>query len=150
MNIEAFMISSTLVSIMAQRLLRKTCPVCKELYKPSSRELQRIGYGSSEVLGTEFCRGRGCAPCQHTGHKGRVGVFELLILDEAVRHAILERHSSQQLRRLSIESAGMITLLEDGIIKASDGITSIDEILRCLPRLQPPRPLPELRRLTGG
>jgi len=62
----------------------------------------------------------------------------------------LERNSSQQLRRLAIESAGMITLLEDGIIKASDGITSIDEILRCLPRLRPPRPLPELRRLTGG
>jgi type IV pilus assembly protein PilB len=150
MNIEAFMISSTLVSIMAQRLLRKTCPVCKELYKPSSRELQRIGYGSREILGVEFCRGRGCAHCQHTGHKGRVGVFELLILDEAVRHAVLERSSSQQLRRLGIESAGMITLLEDGIIKASDGITSIDEILRCLPRLQAPRPLPELRRLTGG
>ncbi len=150
MNIEAFMISSTLVSVMAQRLLRKVCPACKEVYKPSSRALQRIGYSSSEVLGIEFCRGRGCAPCRHTGHSGRVGVFELLILDEAVRHAILERQPSQELRRLSIESAGMIALLENGIIKASDGITSLDEILRCLPRLQPPRPLPELRRLIGG
>jgi len=73
----------------------------------------------------------------------------LLIIDELVRDAILERRTSKALRQISIESTGLITLLEDGIVKATDGITTLDELLRSLPRLQNPRPLPELRRLIG-
>ena len=150
MNIEAFMISSTVVSIMSQRLLRKICPLCNEPYSPTSRELQRIGYTPRDIAGAQFQKSRGCTSCQHTGYKGRVGIFELLIMDEFVRDAVLERRPSKELRQISIESSGLVTLLEDGIIKAAEGTTTLDELLRSLPRLQTPRPMAELRRLIGG
>jgi type IV pilus assembly protein PilB len=149
MNIEPFMIASTVVSIISQRLLRKVCPSCNAPYKAASPELQRIGYSLNDINGTQLRKGRGCANCQHTGYKGRVGIFELLIIDELVRDAILERRTSKVLRQISIKSTGLITLLEDGIVKAADGVTTLDELLRSLPRLQNPRPLPELRRLIG-
>ncbi|MEJ2099680.1 MAG: ATPase, T2SS/T4P/T4SS family [Desulfobacterales bacterium] len=150
MNIEAFMISSTVVSVMSQRLLRRICPLCNEPYNPTSRELQRIGYGPKDIAGAQFQKGRGCLNCEHSGYKGRVGIFELLIMDEFIRDAVLERKPSKELRRISIESSGLITLLEDGIIKAAEGVTTLDELLRSLPRLQTPRPMAKLRRLIGG
>jgi type IV pilus assembly protein PilB len=150
MNIEAFMIASTVVSVMSQRLLRQTCPLCNEPVNPTSRELQRIGYTPRDIAGAQFQKSRGCTSCQHTGYRGRVGIFELLIMDEFVRDAVLERRPSKELRQISIETSGLVTLLEDGIIKAAEGITTLDELLRSLPRLQTPRPLSELRRLIGG
>jgi len=150
MNIEAFLISSTVVSVMAQRLLRKICPKCAVAYKPKPADLQRIGYTPGDIKGAEFRKGNGCAQCQYTGYRGRVGIFELLILDEQVRGAIIEQKTSQEIRIISIASTGLVTLLEDGIIKAAAGLTTIDELLRSLPRLQKPRPLTELRRLLEG
>jgi type IV pilus assembly protein PilB len=149
MNIEAFLISSTVVSVLAQRLVRKVCPECSKTYKPSTAELQRLGYTANDVVGTSFRKGDGCAHCQHTGYKGRVGIFELLVLDESVRNAIIDQKTSQEIRRISIESTGLVTLIEDGIFKAASGLTTIDEVLRCLPRLQKPRPFSELKRLLG-
>jgi type IV pilus assembly protein PilB len=150
MNIEAFLISSTVVSIMAQRLLRKICPHCVKDYKPTPADLQRIGFSPNDIPGAQFRKGQGCARCQYTGYRGRVGVFELLVLDEQVRDAIIEQKTSQDIRRISIESTGLVTLLEDGLVKAAAGLTTIDEVLRSLPRLQKPRPLPELQRLLEG
>jgi type IV pilus assembly protein PilB len=150
MNIEAFLISSTVVGVMAQRLLRKICPKCAAAYRPKPADLQRLGYMPGDIKGAEFRKGHGCSQCQYTGYRGRVGVFELLILNEEVRSAIIEQKTSQEIRTLSIESTGLVTLLEDGIIKAAAGLTTIDELLRSLPRLQKPRPLAELRRLLEG
>jgi len=150
MSIEAFMIASTVVSVMSQRLLRRVCPFCNVSYTPTSQELQRIGYNAQNIIGAQFQKGRGCANCQHTGYRGRVGVFELLILDEFVRDAVLERKPSKALREISIESSGLVTLLEDGIMKAAQGVTTFDELLRSLPRLQNPRPMAELKRIIGG
>jgi type IV pilus assembly protein PilB len=135
---------------MSQRLLRKVCPLCSEPYNPTSRELQRVGYTPRDIAGAQFLKGHGCTGCQHTGHRGRVGIFELLIMDEFVRDAVLERRPSKELRQISIESSGLVTLLEDGMIKAAEGMTTFDELLRSLPRLQTPRPMAELRRLVGG
>jgi len=149
MNIEAFLISSTVVGILAQRLARKVCPECGQTYQPSTAELQRVGYTSEDIVRTTFRKGRGCSNCQHTGYKGRVGIFELLVLNDAVRSAVIEQKTSQELRRICIESAGLVTLMEDGIYKAAAGITTIEEVFRCLPRLQKPRPLLELRRYLG-
>mgnify|MGYP000225835207 CR=1 FL=1 len=147
MSIEAFMISSTVVSVMSQRLLRKACPICAKPHVPTSQELQRLGYSFNDITGAQFQKGQGCTNCQHSGYNGRVGIYELLILDQLVRDAILEHRPSKELRQISTQSAGLITLLEDGIIKAAEGITTIDELLRSLPRLQPPRPMVDLRRL---
>ena len=150
MNIEAFLISSTVVSVLAQRLVRRVCPNCGVEYKPNTSELQRLGYTSDDIAGMTFRKGGGCSDCLHTGYKGRVGVFELLVLDECVRNAIIDLKTSQEIRRISIESTGLVTLFEDGVFKAASGITTIDEVLRCLPKLQKPRPLQDLKRYIGG
>jgi len=150
MDIDAFLISSTVVCVVAQRLLRRVCKSCEMPHQLSPVELRRLHYGPQDVLGAEFRKGRGCPKCRYSGYKGRVAVFELLVLEEPVRDAILARKTSHQIRSISIESTGLVTLLEDGIVKAAAGITTVEEVLRCLPRLQRPRPLAELQHLLGG
>ena len=150
MDIEAFLISSTVVSVVAQRLLRKVCTECSDEYKPSQAELQLLGYTQKDITGAHFRRGRGCPACRYTGYNGRIAVFELLILDEYVRSAILDKRTSYEIRNIGLKSSGLVTLFEEGVVKASQGITCIDEVLRCLPQVQRPRPLPELRHLLGA
>lgn len=150
MDIAPFLISSTVVSVVAQRLLRKICVHCAEPATISPDELSRLGLSLDEIQGARFMKGRGCPKCKQSGYRGRVGIFELLVLNEAVRTAILAKKTSHQIRSISIETSGLMTLLEDGLIKAADGITSVNEMLRCLPKLNKPRPLGELRRLAGG
>ena len=149
MNIEAFLISSTVVCVLAQRLLRKVCPSCAETYMPQPTDLRRLGYTMNDVKGASFRAGRGCVHCRSTGYKGRVGVFELLLLNEPVKDAILNKATSYDIRRISTETSGLITLLEDGIMKAANGVTTFQEIFRSLPRVGKPRPVFELRRLLG-
>ena len=149
MNIEAFLVSSTVVSVLAQRLLRKICPSCAEPYRPSLADIRRLGYNSNVNLGGKFLKGKGCSQCQYTGYKGRIGAFELLVLDESVREAIINQKTSQEIRKISIESTGLVTLLEDGIYKAAHGLTTIEELLRCLPRVQKPRTLEALKVSMG-
>ncbi len=150
MNIEPFLISSTVVGVIAQRLLRKVCPNCAEEYTPEPIELYRIGYSSSDVKGIRFRVGRGCSACRFTGYKGRMGVFELLIMNEPVKDAVLNKRTSYEIRKISMETSGFVTLLEDGVMKAVNGVTSLQEILRSLPRVSKPRPIAELRRLLGS
>ena len=149
MDIEAFLISSTVVCVLAQRLLRRVCTECGKPYKPSLDELSRIGYSSKDILKSDFKKGPGCSSCRHTGYKGRIAVFEMLILNENVRDAILNSKSSFYIRKLSMESSGLVTLLEDALLKAAFGQTTIDEVFRCIPRLINPRPLAEIKRLSG-
>ena len=149
MDIEAFLISSTVVCVAAQRLLRKICPNCSEAYTPTAVDLRQLGYTMNDVKGYDFRSGRGCPNCHFTGYAGRLGVFELLVLDEKVKDAILSRKTSYEIRRISLESSGLVTLLEEGMVKAAMGATSIEEVLGRLPRLSKPRPIPELKRLLG-
>lgn len=149
MDIDAFLISSTVLCVLAQRLLRKVCPACTMPHRITPAEMLRIGYDTSDIQEANFRKGRGCQECRYTGYKGRVAVFELLILNESVRDGLLAHKTSHQIRKISIESTGLVTLMEDGIVKAASGITTINEVLRCLPRMQKPRPLSELRRLSG-
>ena len=144
MDIEAFLVSSTVVSVIAQRLLRKPCPFCEAPDNPNLTILRRWGYTPDDVKGTHFRKGRGCAKCRYTGYQGRIAVVEMLLLDEYMRSALINHSTSHQIRRISIEKSGLITLLEAGIIKASQGKTTIDEVMRCLPHLSNPRSLPEL------
>lgn len=149
MNIEAFLISSTVVSVVAQRLVRRVCPKCAEDHVLTPHELSRLGYAPLEANGLTFKRGRGCPACRHTGYKGRLAVFEILVLNELVRDAVLSRRSAYEIRRVCIEASGLVTLAEDGIAKAAAGLTTFDEVIRQLPRLTRPRPIGELRRLLG-
>ncbi|CAN2039002.1 Secretion system protein E [Candidatus Magnetomoraceae bacterium gMMP-15] len=149
MEVEAFLISSTVVSVVAQRLLRKICPFCSAPYEPNLSELRQLGYSPKDIIDGDFQKGKGCSHCKFTGYKGRLAVFELLVVDEPVRDALLNKKTSYEIRKISMESSGLMTLMEDGIVKAATGITSIEEILRCLPRLQKSRTLSELNRLIG-
>ncbi|HYR43740.1 MAG TPA: ATPase, T2SS/T4P/T4SS family [Terriglobia bacterium] len=149
MNIEAFLISSTVVCVVAQRLMRRLCVHCAEPYVPTPLDLRRLGIGLDALKGASFKHARGCSHCRFTGYRGRVGAFELLILNELVRDAILNRRTSYDIRRISLETSGLVTLVEDGLVKAARGETSLREVLRNLPRLHKPRSLQELRRLTG-
>ncbi len=149
MDIAPFLISSTIVSVVAQRLLRRVCESCAEEVKPTPIQLQRMGISAADLQGARFRKGRGCSACKQTGYKGRVGVFELLVLNELVRDAIIEQKTSHEIRQISVQHSGLITLLEDGLVKAAAGVTTIEEILRCLPKLSKPRPLAEIRRLSG-
>lgn len=149
MDIAPFLVSSTVVSVLAQRLLRRVCPACAVPTKVTPAQLQRLGCVGPDLAGGRFKKGRGCSECRQTGYKGRIGVFELLVLNELVRDAILARQTSHEIRKISVEYSGLVTLLEDGLVKAAAGLTTVEEILRCLPKLAPPRPLSELRRLSG-
>ncbi len=149
MDIEAFLISSTVVSVLAQRLLRRVCPECRQDHVLTPDEIRRLGYQPREVTRLVFARGTGCSACRYLGYKGRLAVFELLILNEQVKDALIQRRTSYEIRRISMESTGLVSLLEDGIYKASEGLTSFEEIIRTLPRLARPRPLQELHRLQG-
>ncbi len=149
MNIEAFLISSTVVCVVAQRLLRRVCSHCAEPRKPDALLLRRLGADPKDYSQTDYQEGKGCEHCHFTGYSGRVGVFEALVMNEDVKQAILERRTSTQIRQISVESSNLITLLEDGLVKAATGQTTLNEILRQLPRLHPPRPLSELKRLCG-
>ncbi|MDX8128290.1 GspE/PulE family protein [Methylomonas sp. BW4-1] len=150
MEIEAFLISSTVVSVVAQRLLRRVCRHCAEPFKPDPALLRRLNVTPDDIAGAQFLLGKGCEKCRFTGYSGRVCVFELLSMNELVKDAILQRKTSYEIRRVSLETAGLVTLLEDGLVKAAAGATSLQEVIRNLPRFGKPRPLYELRRLLGS
>jgi len=149
MNIEAFLISSTVVSVVAQRLVRRVCQACAEDQPLSTRDIDRLGYQEKDLAGVTFKVGRGCAACGHQGYRGRIAAFEVLVLNEAVKEAVLTKRTSYEIRRISAQSSGLVTLFEDGILKAAQGLTTHEELIRCLPRLMKPRAIPELRRLLG-
>lgn len=148
MDIETFLISSTVLSIVAQRLLRKICPHCKEGYEPEPREILRVGLSPDEIKNYQFYRGAGCQHCHYTGYAGRVGVYELLIMNEAIKNAVLEKMTSYQIRRISIEHSGLVSLLEDGIVKAVNGVTTFEEILKHVPYTGRPRRIEEIMKIV--
>ena len=149
MEVDVFLISSTVVCVLAQRLLRKVCPSCKMPYQITPADLRILGYTPRDIQNANFQKGFGCKECAYTGYKGRIAVHEMLILDEAVRDAILERKTSYQIRKIGIESTGLVTLMETGIALAATGTTTLQEVVRCLPRLNKPRPVTILRNLLG-
>ncbi len=149
MDIEAFLVSSTVVCVLAQRLLRKVCSSCAEPYEPTPDDLNRLEYKPADVKKYEFVKGKGCSRCRYTGYRGRIAVFEMLIVNEYVRDAILNKASSYDIRKISIETSGLLTLVEDAIHKACLGVTTFEEIFRCVPKLLKPRPIAEIKRLQG-
>lgn len=149
MDIEPFLVSSTLSCVLAQRLVRKICPHCAMPHQPDLGQLRRLGCTYGDLVGAKFMKGRGCAACKHTGYKGRLAVYEVLLPEDYIRDAVLQRKTTHELRRIALDKAGMVTLLEDGIVKAAIGRTTVEEVLRTLPRVHKPRPLSELRRILG-
>lgn len=134
MKIEPYLIASTINIAIGQRLVRKICPNCKAKKPITNAELKSL----SEALPIKdfnktmaFYEGRGCELCNQSGYKGRIGIHEVLVIDNAIREAILRKASSTELKDIAIKQ-GMITMLEDGLDKVLAGVTTVSEILRML------------------
>jgi general secretion pathway protein E len=128
MGIEPFLIASTVLSITAQRLVRVLCPKCKEAYKPQPDLLKRLGISEAEARSTTFYRAKGCDECAKTGYKGRMALFEIMLMTPEIAHMTMERTDAAQIQRQAIKD-GMTLLLDDGIRKAKLGLTTIEEVL---------------------
>jgi len=126
MGVEPFLITSALLGVLAQRLVRCICPDCREEYKVSPNVLKRLSLDKDI---SSFYKGRGCVRCLNSGYKGRLGIFELLVPDDKIRNIILSRPSTEMVKRQAREN-GMTTLKESGIEKIKAGITTAEEVLQ--------------------
>ena len=127
MGVEPFLVASSVTGVIAQRLVRLVCPRCKESYKPAKGLLKELGLGEDkDVL---FYRGKGCNYCKGTGYRGRIGIFELMTVDNDIRQMITDKIPTEIIKRKA-EEKGMKALGKDGLHKAIQGITSIEEVLR--------------------
>jgi type IV pilus assembly protein PilB len=127
-GVQPFLIASSVIAIMAQRLVRLVCPKCKEADKPPAAEIKAAMITSDQLATANFQRGRGCAYCHHTGYRGRKGIFEMLRMNGAMREMTFNREPTQAIRRQA-RLLGMRTLLEDGVHKALIGMTTLEEVL---------------------
>lgn len=130
MGVEGFLVASTTNLVIAQRLVRKICTSCIEPYTPQAEIIENLRHITGDVnLSGTFYRGKGCQECNQKGYKGRIGIFEILEVNEDIRSLIIKRSSAEQINNAAI-SHGMIPLIRDGINKASGGITTIEEVFR--------------------
>ncbi len=129
MGIESFLVTSSVIAILAQRLVRVICNHCKEAYTPDEESLQNIGISPEDLAGKKIYRGKGCPACFHTGYLGRTAIFEFMLLDDAIKNLILKTSDSNAIKRLAVEK-GMVTIRHDGAQKVLAGITTIEEVFR--------------------
>ncbi len=129
MGVEPFLISSTLMAVLAQRLVRTVCKKCRTPFEPTENQLSLLNLSPHDIGDKVFYYGRGCSNCNDTGYKGRRGIFELLVVGEAIRNLINERAPSVVMRQKAVE-LGMITLREDGLRGIFDGDTTIEEVVK--------------------
>jgi len=128
MGMEPFLVSSSVIGVLAQRLVRTICQGCKEEYTPTEEELRDIGL-LEERTETKLYRGKGCSNCMHTGYKDRIGIFELMVPNESICNLIISKAPTEEIRKKAI-ALGMVNLKEDGIQKTKKGLTSVEEVLR--------------------
>ncbi len=129
MGVPTFLITATVEAILAQRLVRKVCSQCKEEYTPPREVLEDLELTSEQIRGKRFYRGAGCELCNNTGYKGRVGLFELMIMTNALRDKIMANAQADELRTLAVKQ-GMVSLRSAGIQCCFDGVTTPDEVVR--------------------
>jgi len=128
-GIQPFLVASSVLAIMAQRLVRKVCPKCKVRYEPPAHILAGLGLRPEIAKKANFTKGKGCSYCNKKGYRGRMGIFELMMMTTQVREMAFKGESHQNIRRMA-RKQGMRTLFEDGIIKAIKGTTTLEEVLR--------------------
>jgi type IV pilus assembly protein PilB len=129
MGVEPFLISSSVILILAQRLIRKICPECREQIKVHPQLLIDLGVPPDEAKNFNVCKGKGCALCSGTGYKGRLGLYEVMPMKEEVKELVLSRASSSEIKKEAIR-LGMKTLRQSGIHKVKEGLTTIEEVVR--------------------
>ena len=129
LGLEPFLITATLEGVIAQRLVRKICNNCKTEYEPAEEQIMELGIRKEDVVGKRFFYGKGCEACNNTGYKGRMGVYEIMTLDDEMRDMIVNHASTQVLRNAAL-ARGLRTLRESGLAAIFDGVTSIEEVVR--------------------
>jgi type II secretion system protein E len=137
MGVEPYLAASSLIGVIAQRLVRRICPNCVENYTPSHESLMAIGFTDEELAGLPkdtFKKGRGCDKCQGTGHRGRQGLYELFFIDEDIRRLTVDRASSNTMKAHAIRNQGMRTLLMEGKLMVLQGRTTAEEVMRVCQR----------------
>ncbi len=129
MGVEPFLVASSLLAVLAQRLVRRLCPLCKTEFAPTEAEMHEAGMVRAQLEGKTVYRSVGCPACLSTGYKGRRGIYELLIVEESIRQVVLSGASAGVIGRKAREE-GMRSLREDGIRQVLNGVTSLDEVMR--------------------
>ena len=132
---EPYLVASSLVAVLAQRLVRRVCPKCARPQRVSDSDCLRWGMDRAALEGANLRKGAGCDHCLNTGYRDRVGIFELLVVDEAVQTEILRRATASAVRARALE-AGMRTLRQDGMAEAAAGVTTLDEVARVTTRIE--------------
>jgi type IV pilus assembly protein PilB len=129
LGLEPFLLTATMEGIAAQRLVRTICSRCKEPFSPSEEELMQLQLLPEDLEGRQLYRGRGCDYCNHSGYKGRIGLFEIMVLDDELREMIMQNASTQVLRA-EAKKRGLRTLRQSGLLALYDGLTTIEEVVK--------------------
>ena len=129
MGVQPFLITATVEAILAQRLVRRICKDCKEEYIPDAESLADLELTSDQIVGKTFYRGSGCDKCSGSGYKGRLGLYELLIMTDELRDLVVRNASTEEIRDLA-RKAGMVTLRDSGMVNMFEGHTTADEVIR--------------------
>ncbi|MCA1827988.1 MAG: type II secretion system ATPase GspE, partial [Myxococcales bacterium] len=132
MGVEPFLVASSLMGVLAQRLVRVLCKDCRMPYFPTPEELKEIGLTPEQARNTSggmLYKPAGCEQCNHTGYRGRSGIYEMMLIDDEIRQLILKNVDSGTIKKSAVASKGMLTLMDDGALKVLKGVTSIAEVL---------------------
>ncbi|MCL6640611.1 MAG: Flp pilus assembly complex ATPase component TadA, partial [Candidatus Rokubacteria bacterium] len=129
MGIEPFLAASSVIGVVAQRLVRVLCPRCREPYTPPPEIVARYGLAQNGDAAPVIYRAKGCEACNHIGYKGRVGLFEIMVMDDELRFLVVKNAPADAIKRAAL-GKGMRTLQHDGVAKVLAGVTSLEEMLR--------------------
>jgi len=129
MGVPSYLVTSSVIAILAQRLVRVVCTKCKQPYMPSDAVLENAGIRREIAEKAHFAKGKGCGNCQRSGYRGRIGIYELLLMKSKIREIAFQGGSTQEIRKVAMAN-GMKTLYQDGMIKAMKGLTTIEEVMR--------------------
>jgi type IV pilus assembly protein PilB len=127
MGVEPFLVASSLSGVVSQRLVRKVCRDCAEIYEPSKREIEIFEKRGMKI--DKITRGKGCSSCNMTGYKGRIALHEVLVINDEIQRLIMNEESFQKLKELAKKNK-TIFLIDDGLLKVKQGLTTTEEVLR--------------------
>jgi type II secretory ATPase GspE/PulE/Tfp pilus assembly ATPase PilB-like protein len=134
MGVEPYLAASSIIGVLAQRLVRRNCPFCSEPHVENPDALKAVGITQEDLATARLMRGKGCEKCGGSGYKGRQGIYELLVVDEAVRRMTVDRDPASLIKEHGIANQGMRTLLGDGRLCVLEGITTCEDVLRVCQR----------------
>jgi type IV pilus assembly protein PilB len=135
MGVPAYLVASSVIAVLAQRLVRVNCPKCKQPFQPLDTQIEAAGITPEQLKGATFMKGRGCAHCQKSGYKGRLGIFELMVMTSKIRELAFQGAPTQELRRAAV-TQGMTVMYQDGVNKALRGITTLEEVFRVAKKVE--------------